>query len=136
MFLLWARIMGASMEGSTLYFGEQIFDLPLITIGDRTVVDNNLIVGHNTDYGRRTFGRSRVHGLVQEKTFVLANGSTAGREESGPWHTITKVERTSEPPTRRASSLMSMLTRSTFMDLEAGGAAPEDDESESLRKDV
>ena len=123
-----ARLMGATVEGRVLYFGERIYDFPLITLGDRTVIDNALVVGHSIDYGQLTFGHTHVHGLVHERTFVMAGSSTAGRDESGPWHAMTNADRTSEPPTRRSSTLMSMLSQSAFVDLEAGES--------SFQKDV
>ena len=119
-FPLLARIMGASLKGQMLYFGERIYDLPLITVGDRTVIDNALVVGHNMDYGKIDFGRSEASGILHERTYIMSNSSTAGRDESGPWHAMTKVERMREPPARRSTTLMSLLARNSFADLEAG----------------
>ena len=89
MFSILAWLLGASFEGRVLYFGEKIYDFPHVSAASRTVLDGATVVGHNIVYERLHFGRSRVSGVVRQRTFVMAE-SAISRKESGPWHAIAK----------------------------------------------
>ncbi|CAB9512691.1 Putative fatty-acid--CoA ligase FadD21 [Seminavis robusta] len=67
------RGMGCSVEGQALFFGIRIYDLPLITIKDRTIIDSSIVSGHSWVYEGVYIGPTTVAGVLHEGTFCLAN---------------------------------------------------------------
>lgn len=82
-----ARVFGASLEGRTLYFGTRIYDGPFLAVSNRTVSDGSLLCGHSIVYEQVTCGPTRVAGLLQEGTLVIANANITAKE-SDPWRPI------------------------------------------------
>ena len=89
MFSTIARFLGASVKGQLLYFGERMYDFPLVSVARRTVVDGATVVGHNIIYGKTHFGHTHISGTVRQKTFVMAMAKIYGKE-TGPWHAIAQ----------------------------------------------
>ena len=119
MFNILARLLGASFEGQSLYFGEKIYDFPLVSAAARTVVDGATVVAHNIVYQQTRFGRSRISGVLRQNTFVMA-GAELYRKESGPWHAVAG----SAASNRRKSTATSR--KSTVTRLPSGGALDEE----------
>ncbi|CAB9529233.1 MSMEG_5435/MSMEI_5285 [Seminavis robusta] len=65
--------MGCNIEGQALFFGHRIYDLPLMTIKDKTIIDCCIVSGHAWDYDGVNVGPTSLAGVLHEGSFCLAN---------------------------------------------------------------
>eukprot|EP00797_Seminavis_robusta_P016332 Sro2436_g327620.1 Putative fatty-acid--CoA ligase FadD21 (437) ;mRNA; r:11255-12565 len=65
--------MGCNIEGRALFFGVRLYDLPLVTIKDKTIIDSCIVSGHSWIYDGVYFGPTTVAGVLHEGSFCLAN---------------------------------------------------------------
>eukprot|EP00797_Seminavis_robusta_P005916 Sro1398_g269260.1 Putative fatty-acid--CoA ligase FadD21 (1315) ;mRNA; f:11828-16087 len=72
-FNLFLRGMGCNVEGQALFFGIRLYDLPLVTIKDRTIIDSCIVSGHSWVYDGVYIGPTTVAGVLHEGSFCLAN---------------------------------------------------------------
>jgi hypothetical protein len=115
-FNILACLMGVTFEGRALCFGSRLYDCPLTTIGDRTVLDHAIVGGQNIVYDHATFGPSGPEGLVHEQSFVMANSILEEKKKAtGPWEAVLE---TPDPgaATRRPTTIVSMLSRGVALD--------------------
>jgi acyl-CoA synthetase (AMP-forming)/AMP-acid ligase II len=87
------NLLGANVEGRFLFFGSYLFEIPYLSVADRTVSDGAKLVGHSSVYSNITLGPVRVSGILHENTLAMANSTvSAGCKESGPWRYIESDE--------------------------------------------
>ena len=81
------RILGVTIEGCAIVLEGEIYEYPLITLSDKTVIDQppNLI-GHYTIYNKITIGPCKFGGIVHEQLYV-ENALITSRE-SRRWNTF------------------------------------------------
>ncbi|CAB9527997.1 Putative fatty-acid--CoA ligase FadD21 [Seminavis robusta] len=65
--------MGCNVEGRALFFGVRLYDLPLVTIKDKTIIDSSIVSGHSWVYDGVYIGPTTVAGVLHEGSFCLAN---------------------------------------------------------------
>jgi hypothetical protein len=95
------NLLGANVEGRFLYFGRNLFDIPYLSIADRTLSDGARIFGHHVVHSNITLGPDRASGILHENTMLMANSTvSAGCKENGPWRYITSDVNTGTPRTR------------------------------------
>jgi hypothetical protein len=83
-------LLGANVEGRFLYFGSTLFEIPYLSVVDRTVSDGAKLLGHYAVYSNITLGPVRASGILHENTLLMADSTvSAGCKESGPWRYIT-----------------------------------------------
>jgi hypothetical protein len=84
------NLLGANIEGRFIYFGTNLFEIPYLSIADRTVSDGAKFSGHSAVFSNVTLGPVRASGILHENTMLMANSTvSAGCKESGPWRYIT-----------------------------------------------
>jgi hypothetical protein len=87
------NLLGANVEGRFLYFGSILYEIPYLSVADRTVSDGGKLLGHYVVYSNITLGPVRVSGILHENTLAVANSTVStGCKESGPWRYITSDE--------------------------------------------
>ncbi|CAB9504956.1 Putative fatty-acid--CoA ligase FadD21 [Seminavis robusta] len=72
-FNLFLRGMGCNVEGQALFFGIRLYDLPLVTIKDKTIIDSCIVSGHSWVVDGVYIGPTTVAGVLHEGSFCLAN---------------------------------------------------------------
>jgi acyl-CoA synthetase (AMP-forming)/AMP-acid ligase II/acyl carrier protein len=88
------NLLGANVEGRFLFFGTTLFEIPYLSVADRTVSDGAKLLGHYAVFSNVTLGPVRASGILHENTLAVANSTVSGCRESGPWRYIRsdKVE--------------------------------------------
>jgi hypothetical protein len=115
------HLLGANVEGRFLYFGNTLFEIPYLSVADRTVSDGAKLVGHYAVYSNVTLGPVRVSGILHENTLAMANSTVSGRKESGPWRYIESDEVDNGTPelTEATEKSASLFHATDMADLEA-----------------
>ena len=88
LFSAMARFMGAKIPGRALYFGDIFYDLPYVTLNDRTVIDGaRVLCSHFQVYWDTRLGHNSFSGIIHPGTFVSPNAVVTANE-SGPWRAV------------------------------------------------
>jgi hypothetical protein len=97
------NLLGANVEGRFLYFGSTLFEIPYLSVVDRTVSDGAKLLGHYAVYSNIALSPVRASGILHENTLLLANSTVSdGCKENGPWRYIKGVTRlNAESPNTR-----------------------------------
>ncbi|CAB9504961.1 expressed unknown protein [Seminavis robusta] len=67
------RGMGCNVEGQAFFFGIRLYDFPLMTIKDKTIIDSCIVSGHSWVFDGVYIGPTTVAGVLHEGSFCLAN---------------------------------------------------------------
>ena len=83
---MYLKSLGSTIEGQLLFFGRSIYDYPLLTFSDRTVIDQDAVVcAHSiTSDDGLLIAPTRVSGILHQGSTVLADTDMAGAKETGP----------------------------------------------------
>ena len=69
--------------------GNKLYDVPYLTILDKTVVDSSSLNGHSVVYGDVSLGPTIVKGILHEGTTCLGNSNLSANVETMPYHFVT-----------------------------------------------
>lgn len=84
-FMSWLLcFMGSRVEGTLWYFGTAIYDFPMLTFRDRTIIDDAHVSGHYVVFDKLSLQETQLEGVVHPGTYC-PGGSTLSSPESGPW---------------------------------------------------
>jgi hypothetical protein len=86
-----ARLFGSIIEGRTLYFGNRMYDGPFLTVSNRTVSDGSYLCGHSIVFEQVRLAPTKVAGIVQEGTLVIANASITAKQ-TVPWRPVVEKD--------------------------------------------
>ena len=83
---MYLKCLGSAIDGQLLFFGRSIYDYPLLTFSDRTVIDQDVVVcAHSISSGDGLqIAPTRVSGILHQGSTVLAGTDMTGAEETGP----------------------------------------------------
>ncbi len=115
------KSLGANVEGRFLYFGSTLYEIPYLSVADRTVSDGARLFGHYAVFSNITLGPVRVSGILHENTLAMANSTVSVRQESGPWRYIEsdEVDHGTLDTTEAAEKSASLFHATDMADLEA-----------------
>jgi hypothetical protein len=121
LFGFFLNLLGANVEGRFLFFGTTLFDIPYLSVADRTVSDGARLFGHYAVFSNITLGPVRVSGILHENTLAMANSTVSVRQESGPWRYIEsdEVDHGTPDTTEAAEKSASLFHATDMADLEA-----------------
>jgi hypothetical protein len=71
------NLLGANVEGRFIYFGSTLYEIPYLSVADRTVSDGGKLLGHYAVYSNITLGPVRASGILHENTLAVANSTVS-----------------------------------------------------------
>ncbi|CAB9502624.1 unknown protein [Seminavis robusta] len=91
MFVYYARMMGATVEGELWYFGNALYEYECLHFKGITVVDSAHVSGHYIDLNGLTIDDTYVSGLLHPGCYASA-GSEVSAAEHGPWKVFLRSD--------------------------------------------
>ncbi|CAB9500899.1 expressed unknown protein [Seminavis robusta] len=83
------RLLGANVHGRALLFARSFADFPLLTIGDKAVVDGARVSGNVTLYDFVELAPSYTSGIVYDGSVIMGNGLGI-KQRIGPFRAIVQ----------------------------------------------
>ncbi|CAB9522650.1 Putative fatty-acid--CoA ligase FadD21 [Seminavis robusta] len=91
MFVYYARMMGAEVDGDLWYFGNALYEYSKLHFKGSVIVDSSSLNGHYIDCNGLTIDDTYVSGLIHPGCFAVAGAAVSG-PETGPWKVFLRTD--------------------------------------------